>query len=106
MFPENRAKEVARQLSLILQLIICQKLVPRKDVPGRIVAMEILRNTRSVANIFRLGKLEQIYGTMEAGYSDGMITMDQCLIDMAVANKISRETALLFANSDDIITRL
>jgi len=54
MFPTNRQDEVASQLSLGLRSIISQKLIPRCDGKGRVVAMEILNNTYATANLIRV----------------------------------------------------
>ncbi|HSV27569.1 MAG TPA: PilT/PilU family type 4a pilus ATPase [Sedimentisphaerales bacterium] len=64
-FPAGRQDEVRNQLSLSLAYVICQKLVPRKDGSGRVLAMEILNNNYAVANLIRTGKLEQIYSQLQ-----------------------------------------
>jgi twitching motility protein PilT len=83
MFPPNRQDEVASQLSLGLSYVISQKLIPRGDGEGRVVAMEILHNTYAVANLIRLQKLEQLYSHMQTRTKDTpderMITMERSL---------------------------
>jgi twitching motility protein PilT len=64
-FPAGRQNEVRNQLSLGLAYILCQKLIPRKDGIGRIVAMEILNNSYACANLIRVGKVEQIYSQLQ-----------------------------------------
>jgi len=64
-FPSDRQDEVRNQLSLGLRYIVCQKLLPRKDGNGRVVAMEILNSNYAVANLIRKGKIEQIYSQMQ-----------------------------------------
>jgi len=64
-FPEGRQAEVRNQLSLGLAYILCQKLVPRKDGKGRMVAMEILNNNYACANLIRTGKIEQVYSQLQ-----------------------------------------
>ena len=64
-FPSDRQDEVRNQLSLGLRYIVCQKLLPRKDGNGRVVAMEILNSNYAAANLIRKGKLEQIYSQMQ-----------------------------------------
>jgi twitching motility protein PilT len=64
-FPAGRQNEVRNQLSLGLAYILCQKLIPRKDGNGRIVAMEILNNSYACANLIRVGKVEQIYSQLQ-----------------------------------------
>ena len=58
-FPSDRQDEVRNQLSLGLRYIVCQKLLPRKDGNGRLVAMEILNSNYAVANLIRKGKLNK-----------------------------------------------
>jgi twitching motility protein PilT len=69
-FPSGRQAEVRNQLSLGLAYIICQKLIPRKDGQGRIIAMEILNNSYAVANLVRVGKVEQIYSQLQTKTRD------------------------------------
>jgi len=64
-FPAGKQNEVRNQLSLGLAYILCQKLIPRKDGNGRIVAMEILNNSYACANLIRVGKVEQIYSQLQ-----------------------------------------
>ena len=66
MFPEGQQDEVSNQLSLGLSHVISQKLIPRADGNGRVVAMEVLNNTYAVSNLIRLTKLEQIYTHFKA----------------------------------------
>ncbi len=82
-FPEGRQSEVRNQLSLGLAYVICQKLVPRKDGTGRIVAMEILNNNYACANLIRTGKVEQLYSQLQTKTRDKpdekMITLEKHL---------------------------
>jgi len=69
-FPEGRQAEVRNQLSLGLAYIISQKLIPRKDGQGRIVAMEVLNNNYACANLIRTGKIEQMYSQLQTKTRD------------------------------------
>ena len=64
-FPEGRQAEVRNQMSLGLAYIVCQKLIPKKDGTGRVVAMEILNNNYACANLIRTGKIEQLYTQLQ-----------------------------------------
>ncbi len=92
-FPEGRQSEVRNQLSLGLRSIICQKLIPRKDGTGRVVAMEILNNNYAVANLVRTGKIEQIYSQLQTKTKDRsdekMITLENHLAILAKNGTIS-----------------
>lgn len=69
-FPEGRQDEVRNQLSLGLAYVISQKLVPKKDGIGRLVAMEILNNNYASANLIRTGKVEQLYSLLQTHSKD------------------------------------
>lgn len=91
-FPPGRQNEVQNQLSLGLSYIISQKLVPKKDGTGRIVAMEILNNNFAVANLIRTGKIEQIYSQLQTKTRDRpdekMITMESHLARLVKADRV------------------
>jgi len=102
-FPEGRQQEVRNQLSLGLRYIISQKLIPRKDGNGRVVAMEILNNNYAVANLIRTGKVEQIYTQLQTKTQDRvgerMITMEKHLARLAKADVIDVLEAKKWANN-------
>jgi len=102
-FPAGRQQEVRNQLSLSLSHIISQKLVPKKDGSGRIVAMEILNNNYAVANLIRTGKTEQIYSQLQTKTrpqpDEKMITMERHLAMLVRANKIDLLEAQKWCNS-------
>ena len=83
MFPTNQQEEVASQLSLGLSHIISQKLIPRADGQGRVVAMEILNNTYALSNLIRLRKMEQVYTFLQTRTKDvsgeRMLTLERSL---------------------------
>ena len=83
MFPANQHDEVANQVSLGLAYVISQKLIPRGDGKGRVVAMEILNNSYAVSNLIRVGKLEQLYTHLQTRTKDvpeeRMTTMERSL---------------------------
>lgn len=101
-FPSGRQNEVRNQLSLGLAYIICQKLIPRKDGQGRIAAMEILNNCYSVANLIRVGKIEQIYSQLQTKTRDKsdekMLTFERHLAAMVKQGKIDLLEAKKWAN--------
>lgn len=97
MFPSQQQDEVANQISLRLAYVISQKLVPRSDGKGRVVAMEILNNTYAVSNLIRLRKLEQVYTQLQTRTKDTaeerMITMERCLANLVQAGKVKQAEA-------------
>ena len=101
-FPTGRHEEVQNQLSLGLAYVLSQKLVPRKDGNGRIVAMEVLNNNYAVANLIRSGKVEQIYSQMQIKTKnqpdEKMITMERHLARLVKAGKVDLLEAQKWAN--------
>ena len=106
MFPEGQAKGLALQLSFSIGAIISQKLIPREDGQGRVVAMEILRNTSGMGNVVRTQNLAQVYSMLETQKKEGMQTMEQHLVDLYAQGMISYESARNFANDLSIDDQL
>ena len=80
MFPAHQQGQIRTQLSLVLEGIVCQALLPRADGTGRVVALEIMVPTPAIRNLIRDDKVHQIYSTMQTGQEKlGMQTMNQSL---------------------------
>ncbi|OQY05432.1 MAG: hypothetical protein B6I25_05640 [Planctomycetales bacterium 4572_13] len=101
-FPHQKQDEVRNQLSLGLRYIICQKLIPRKDGIGRVVAMEILNSNYALSNLIRKGKVEQMYSQMQVKTKDQpderMITMERHLAILVKNEEIDLLEAQKWAN--------
>lgn len=101
-FPAGRQAEVRNQLSLGLAYIVSQKLVPRNDASGRIVAMEIMNNNYACANLIRTGKIEQIYSQLQTKTrnqpDEKMITLEKHLAMLVKQEKIDLLEAKRWAN--------
>ncbi|GAG35999.1 unnamed protein product, partial [marine sediment metagenome] len=91
-FSSGKQQEVQNQLSLGMAYIISQKLVPKKDGTGRIVAMEILNNNYACANLIRIGKVEQLYSQLQTRTrnrpDEKMITMEKHLATLVKEDKV------------------
>jgi len=102
LFPANQQDEISSQLSLGLSHIISQKLIPRADGQGRVVAMEVLNNTYALSNLIRLGKLEQIYTHLQTRTKDiadeRMITLERSLAKLVRSGKVTPLEAEKWAN--------
>jgi twitching motility protein PilT len=95
VFPAHQQNQVRTQLSLVLEGIVCQALLPRMDGQGRVIAMEILVPTPAIRNLIRDDKIHQIYSSMQAGQEKvGTQTMNQALATLRMNRQISLETAL------------
>jgi len=101
-FPTGRQDEVRNQLSLGLAYVVSQKLVPKKDATGRIVAMEILNNNHASSNLIRLGKVEQIYSQMQTKTKnqpdEKMITLERHLSRLVKTGQVDLLEAQKWAN--------
>ncbi len=101
-FPAGRQSEVRNQMSLGLAYIICQKLKPKKDGTGRIVAMEILNNNYACANLIRTGKVEQIYSQLQTKTRNRpdeiKLTLEKHLAMLVKKDKIDLLEAKKWAN--------
>ena len=93
MFPPNQQDEVASQVSLGLRYVLSQKLIPRADGKGRIVAMEILNNRYAISNLIRTRKVEQIYSQLQMKTKDiadeRMTTMERSLARLVSEGKVA-----------------
>lgn len=102
-FPEGKQSEIRNQLSLGLAYIVSQKLVPKKNGIGRVVAMEILNNNYACANLIRTGKVEQIYSQLQTrtrnAHDEKMITMEKHLAMLVKAGTLDILEAQKWANN-------
>lgn len=79
VFPPGQQQQVRFQLSLALLAIISQRLLPRADNAGRVLAAEVLFNNNAIANLIREGKTHQVYSVVETSAKEGMLTLDRSL---------------------------
>ena len=93
VFPSEQQKQVRMQLSIALQGIVTQQLLPTADGKGRAVACEVLIPTPAVRNLIREGKTHQIYSAIQTSGSVGMQTMDSHLAQLCRMGKITRSLA-------------
>ncbi|MDE3181460.1 MAG: type IV pilus twitching motility protein PilT [Acidobacteriota bacterium] len=110
VFPAHQQSQIRAQLSLVLEGILCQSLLPRMDGRGRVMAMEILAPNPAIRNLVREDKIHQIYSAMQSGQEKfGMQTFNQSLMALYQRGQITLETALArSSNADelqDMITR-
>ena len=95
VFPPHQQAQVRAQLSLVLQGVISQQLVPRKDGKGRVLAAEVMIPNPAIRNLIREEKVHQIYSQMQVGQQKfGMQTMSQVLVSLVQRNLISIEEAI------------
>jgi twitching motility protein PilT len=106
VFPPEQQHQVRVQLSVALQGIVTQQLLPKASGDGRVCAAEVLVPTPAVRNLIREGKTHQLYSALQTGASHGMQTMDTSLADLVRRNLISRELAEARSSSPEELRRL
>ena len=95
VFPAHQQAQIRAQLSLVLEGILCQALLPRVGGKGRALAMEILVPSAAIRNLIREDKVHQIYGMMQAGQAKhGMQTFNQSLAALYFRRMITLDTAM------------
>src|SRR5262245_16658713 len=93
-FPAHQQSQVRTELSMVLEGVVCQTLLPKAQGRGRVAALEILVSTPAIRHLIREDKLHQIYGSMQAGQDRfGMQTMNQSLARLVCGRAITREGA-------------
>jgi twitching motility protein PilT len=106
IFPAEQQAQVRMQLSIGLQGVVTQQLLPTADGAGRVVASEVLIPTPAVRNLIREGKTHQIYSAIQTSGSIGMQTMDAHLAQLVRLGKVSQQLALERASVPEELKRL
>ncbi|PHV72333.1 type IV pili twitching motility protein PilT [Sporanaerobium hydrogeniformans] len=106
VFPPHQQQQIKVQLANILKGVLSQQLLPRYDVKGRCVALEIMINNPAITNLIREGKTHQIYSQIQTGGLSGMVTMDSSIAKLYKEGRISLETANQYAQIKDELKRL
>jgi twitching motility protein PilT len=102
VFPSHQQSQIRAQLSLVLEGILCQALLPKPGGQGRCMAMEILVPNAAVRNLIREDKIHQVYSAMQAGQDKfGMQTFNQSLASLYFQKQITLETAMLRSSMPD-----
>jgi twitching motility protein PilT len=101
VFPAHQQSQIRTQLSLVLEGVVCQALLP-KIGGGRVAALEIMIPTPAIRNLIREDKVHQIYSAMQTGQEKvGMQTMNQSLATLYHQKQIALETALSASSNRD-----
>src|SRR5690242_7674192 len=98
-FPEERRAQLLMDLSLNLKGLISQRLIPKRDGPGRVAAIEIMLNTPLISDLIFKGDVHELKEIMRKSRELGMQTFDQALFDLYEAGLISYEEAMRNADS-------
>lgn len=104
VFPANQQRQIAVQLSMVLQAVVSQQLVPGID--GRqIPVFEIMTVTPAIRNMIRDNKVPQIDGIVYSSNKEDMVSMDANLFKLYQENKITYETALAYASNQEMMKK-
>lgn len=104
VFEPNQQHQIAIQLSMVLQAVISQQLIPAVD--GHIIPVfEIMRLTPAIRNMIRDNKVHQIDGVISSSAQGQMKSMDQSLLELFKNGIITKETALKYASNDEMLKR-
>jgi twitching motility protein PilT len=107
VFPSAQQAQVRAQLSLVLEGILCQALLPRIEGKGRAMAMEILVPNPAIRNLIREDKVHQIYSMMQTGQEKyGMQTFNQSLATLYHKRLISLDVAIQRSSNADELREL
>ncbi|MEO8091941.1 MAG: type IV pilus twitching motility protein PilT [bacterium] len=106
VFPPHQQQQVRMQLSIALQGIVTQQLLPTADGSSRTVASEVMVPTPAIRNLIREGKTHQIYSAIQTSGSTGMQTMDSNLAQLVRRGKITRGLAEQRASVPEELKRL
>ena len=107
VFPSDQQAQIRAQLSLVLEGILCQALLPRAEGSGRAMALEILVPNGAIRNLIREDKVHQIYSMMQTGQDKyGMQTFNQALATLYHKRQITLDTALQRSSNVDELREL
>ena len=98
-FPADEQEQIRAMLGETLRGVIAQQLLRKADGAGRAAALEVLVGTPAVGNLIREGKTHQIPSIIQTGRKDGMITMDQAILDFLMKKVITPEEAYAKAHN-------
>ncbi|HEY0871866.1 MAG TPA: type IV pilus twitching motility protein PilT [Vicinamibacterales bacterium] len=107
VFPSHQQGQIRTQLSLVLEGIVCQALLPKADGTGRVMALEVMVPTPAIRNLIRDDKVHQIYSTMQTGQEKlGMQTMNQSLATLCQRRLITLDSALGASSNRDELEQM
>ena len=106
VFPPNQQAQVKSQLATVLEGVVTQQMIPKKDGSGLVVACEVMVVNTAIRNLIREGKSYQINSVIQTGANVGMQTMESNLAELVGAGKITQDDAMLRAGDTQLLTQL
>ena len=105
VFPPNQQRQIAIQLSSVLQALVSQQLIPSADESGMHAAFELMTATPAIRNMIRENKIPQIDGLVYSSSSDTMFSMDSSIQTLCRTGQITKEEALAHAVNSEMLKR-
>jgi twitching motility protein PilT len=105
VFPPHQQQQVRIQLSVVLQAVISQILMPSVENDRMLAAQEILVANNAVRNIIRDGKTNQLQTTIQTNTKAGMVPLDLSLSNLVKRNQITHEMAYAYALDREMLQR-
>ena len=96
-FPPNKKNQIRTILSNSLKAIIAQQLLPSADQTRRYAAYEILIRTQALGNIIQSGETMRLTSEIQTNRAQGMVLMDDSLMELVKTKKVTKEEAFLKA---------
>ncbi|MDR0905908.1 MAG: type IV pilus twitching motility protein PilT [Oscillospiraceae bacterium] len=97
VFPPYQQQQIRTQLADVLECVVSQQLLPRRNGKGRVAALEVMLANAAIRNHIREAKTFQITSVIQTSRRAGMITMDDAIYDLYLKGEVSDETALQYA---------
>ena len=101
VFPPHQQQQIRVQLANVLEAVVSQQLIPKADGSGRVAAFEVLHSNHAVRNLIREGKAYQLMSVMQTNRKQGMMIMDEAIMQLYYSGMIDREMAIQFATDPD-----
>ncbi|MEK7448342.1 MAG: type IV pili twitching motility protein PilT, partial [Planctomycetota bacterium] len=105
VLPPHQQSQVRAQLSMVLEGVLSQQLIPRANAKGRVLASEIMVANPAVRALLRDNKIHQIYSVIQTSAKLGMKTMNQALTELHQGGLITYEIALNYSPDPDDLKR-
>lgn len=105
-FPHDQQNQIRTQLSTVLEGVISQQLIPKKDGNGMALAAEVMITNSAIRNLIREGKHYQINNILQTGQSMGMQLLESDLCRLVKENIVEEEKAMLLAQEPKLLTQL
>ena len=97
VFPPHQQQQTRIQLAMVLEGVISQALIPTADGKGRVAAFEVMLASSAIRSLIRESKTHQIQSTIQTSRAQGMITLDDFILELYRGGRISRDMALTYA---------